>query len=251
VVTGLPAQPGGARPGLLEKLLAAVRPEFRAEVLVPDPEDPVLGRRTCLVEGCDRARGEHGLCSAHGQRWRARGRPGMADFLADPGPALNGRRQLTGCTVPGCRYGTSGAGLCLRHRSAWERTGRPDPAAWAAQAPPPETRPRTECLLPFCDLWTENARHLFCKAHNTRWRQLGRPAPDDFIAHCLLRGKARIDFGGLAPQLKLELQYAVQCRVMSRPSPCRRRWRPGRECDHLNWPRFGLLSSRISAPPGW
>jgi D-alanine-D-alanine ligase len=25
----------------------------------------------------------------------------------------------------------------------------------------------------------------------------------------------------------------------------------GVECDHLNWPRFGLLSSRISAPPGW
>jgi hypothetical protein len=24
-----------------------------------------------------------------------------------------------------------------------------------------------------------------------------------------------------------------------------------RECDHLNWPRFGLLSSRILAPPGW
>ena len=23
------------------------------------------------------------------------------------------------------------------------------------------------------------------------------------------------------------------------------------ECDHLNWPRSGLLSSRISAPPGW
>jgi len=25
---------------------------------------------------------------------------------------------------------------------------------------------------------------------------------------------------------------------------------PG-ECDHLNWPRSGLLSSLISAPPGW
>jgi NAD(P)-dependent dehydrogenase (short-subunit alcohol dehydrogenase family) len=24
-----------------------------------------------------------------------------------------------------------------------------------------------------------------------------------------------------------------------------------RECDHLNWPRFGLFSSRILAPPGW
>jgi hypothetical protein len=23
------------------------------------------------------------------------------------------------------------------------------------------------------------------------------------------------------------------------------------ECDHLNWPRFGLLPSRILAPPGW
>jgi hypothetical protein len=23
------------------------------------------------------------------------------------------------------------------------------------------------------------------------------------------------------------------------------------ECDHLNWPRFGLLPSRIPAPPGW
>ena len=23
------------------------------------------------------------------------------------------------------------------------------------------------------------------------------------------------------------------------------------ECDHLNWPRFGLVSSRIVAPPGW
>jgi hypothetical protein len=23
-----------------------------------------------------------------------------------------------------------------------------------------------------------------------------------------------------------------------------------RECDHLNWPRLGFLSSRISAPPG-
>jgi hypothetical protein len=41
---------------------------------------------------------------------------------------------------------------------------------------------------------------------------LGSPATDDYIDHCLLRGRARIDFRGLSPQLKLELQYAVQCR---------------------------------------
>jgi hypothetical protein len=35
-----------ARPaGLLEKLVAAVRPEFRADVFIPDPADPVFGGR--------------------------------------------------------------------------------------------------------------------------------------------------------------------------------------------------------------
>jgi integrase len=198
--------------GLLGKLVAAVRPEFRADVLVPDPDDLVLGRRTCPVPGCDRARAEYGLCTAHGGRWRDRDRPDLAEFLADPGPPLNGRRQLTGCTVAGCRYGSSGFGLCMRHRRAWERDGAPDPAAWAAQARRPGPQPRAECRLPFCDLWTENDTHLFCKAHETRWRQLGCPDAGEFIAHCQLRGKARIDFRSLPPQLKLELQYAVQCR---------------------------------------
>ncbi|MGH3847309.1 MAG: hypothetical protein ACRDS0_38705, partial [Pseudonocardiaceae bacterium] len=65
---------------------------------------------------------------------------------------------------------------------------------------------------PFCTLWPENDKHQFCKSHETRWRQLGSPTVADYIAHCLLRGKARIDFRGLAPQPMLELQYAVQCR---------------------------------------
>ncbi len=208
--------PGGAaragRGRLTQTLMAAVRPEFRADVLVPDPDDPVLGRRACVVPDCDRALGEYGLCHAHGNRWRARGRPALAEFAADGGPPLNGRRQLTGCTVTGCRYGSSGAGLCMRHRGAWDRAGRPDTAAWAAQVPAPPALPRAECRLPFCDLWTENGKWLFCKAHNTRWRQLGSPDIDEFTAHCLMRGRARIDFSGLEPQLKLELQYAVQRR---------------------------------------
>ena len=106
---------------VLELLMAAVRPEFRADVFVPDPDDPVLGRRTCPLPGCDRARAEYGMCTAHGSRWRARGRPDLAVFRADAGPPLNGRRQLTGCSVTGCRYGSSGFGLCMRHRRAWER----------------------------------------------------------------------------------------------------------------------------------
>jgi hypothetical protein len=80
-----------------------------------------------------------------------------------------------------------------------------------------------ECTLPFCTLWVENDKHLFCKSHHTRWQQLGRPDVEGYIAHCLLRGKARIDFRVLGPQLKLEFQYAVQCDTTSRRSPPRRR----------------------------
>src|SRR5262249_156404 len=58
----------------------------------------------------------------------------------------------------------------------------------------------------------ENGTHMFCKAHETRWRQLGCPGAEEFTDHCLLRGKARIDFRALPPQLRLELQYGVQCR---------------------------------------
>src|SRR5664280_2086521 len=56
-------------------------------------------------------------------------------------------------------------------------------------------------------------KSLFCKAHQTRWRMQGRPDVEQFITSCLLRGRARIDFCGLPAQLKLELQYAVQCRA--------------------------------------
>jgi integrase len=200
-------------PGLLEKLMSAVRPEFRVDLYVPDPDDTVLGRRVCLVVDCDRSRTEYGLCSSHGQRWLARRRPEMVVFLADPGPPVNGRRELTGCTVVGCRFGSSGRGLCMRHRRAWTISGHPDPALWASTAAVMDPMGRTACPLPFCSLWVESQRSTFCKAHETRWRQQGRPDVEEFTNRCLLRGRARIDFGGLPRQLKLELQYAVQCRA--------------------------------------
>ncbi len=37
-------QPASGQAGLLERLLAAVRIEFRADILVPGPDDPVLGK---------------------------------------------------------------------------------------------------------------------------------------------------------------------------------------------------------------
>lgn len=198
--------------GLLEKLIAVVRPEFRIEVHLVDPDDPVLGRRQCAVAQCDRPVSENALCSGHARRWRDRHRPAIAVFLADPGPVLNGRRDLSVCTVSGCRYGRSGLGLCRRHRTAWTRDGQPDPGSWAAEAGLLGPSDPQQCGLPFCTVWTENAKTLYCKSHTTRWVQLGRPDDTEYLAHCQQRGTARIDFRGLAPQLKLELQYAVQSR---------------------------------------
>jgi len=40
--------------GLLEKLVAQVRAEFRVGIYVADPDDPVLGRRPCTVAGVER-----------------------------------------------------------------------------------------------------------------------------------------------------------------------------------------------------
>ena len=199
--------------GCWSKLLAAVRPEFRVEVYLPAPDDPVLGRPPCAVPGCDRSGWEYGLCGGHSNRWRSRGRPELAGFLADPGPPLHGRIELTAL---------HGARLPFRQQRV--RVVHAPPQRLGRAAATPTRRPgrratrssiaveHAECGLPFCTLWCENDRHLFCKSHETRWRQLGRPAVEDYVAHCLLRGRARIDFRGLAPQPRLELQYAVQCR---------------------------------------
>jgi integrase len=204
------AAPG--RAGLLEKLVATVRPEFRVDVLIHDPDDPVLGVKPCVFADCDRPRRHHGLCNGHYLRWRKQGRPDLAGFMADPGPSQIGRRELGACTVRGCRYGLSGHGVCQRHRDKWERAGRPDVAVWAAAVPALESDGRLECQLSFCTLWRENSDNVFCKGHTTRWRNAGFPELGEFIADCERYGKAVTDFRSLPPQVKLEVQYAVQCR---------------------------------------
>ena len=51
--------------GLLEKPMAAVRPEFRAGVLTFDPRDPAFGGPPCAVPGCERPARIRNLCWGH------------------------------------------------------------------------------------------------------------------------------------------------------------------------------------------
>lgn len=81
-----------ARPaGLLGQLMAVVRAEFRTDVLVFDPRDPVFGGPPCAVPGCIRTARGRGMCSAHQLRWRNEEKPDLAHFIATTDPRIAGR----------------------------------------------------------------------------------------------------------------------------------------------------------------
>jgi integrase len=199
--------------GLLERFVAVVRPEFRAEVLLPAPDDRILGAPPCRVAGCVHRQVQRALCHPHYRRWREQGRPDLERFVATTDPATLGRRPLVACSVPGCGYGRVTHGLCATHGRRWTYAGRPDLAAWVATLPPVTDRPQHTCRLSYCALWAQG-NGPFCKGHAARWRQLGRPDVKEFAVRCETYGDQRFDFRPLAhrPQLKLELQYALQCR---------------------------------------
>jgi len=75
--------------GALEKLFAAVRPEFRADLIDIDAADPVFGGPPCRVAGCPRPGRAHGLCKGHRDRWAAAGRPDVAQFAAATKPTMH------------------------------------------------------------------------------------------------------------------------------------------------------------------
>lgn len=213
------AERAPCRSGLLEQLMAVVRPEFRTDIYIPAPDHPVFVADQCAVGDCDRTAVSirRGLCNAHAIRFRKCGRPPMEDFLADPGPPVRGRRPLVPCAVEGCRYGRNARnGLCARHRDRWNRADQPDLASWKAPDLTPAGTGPAECRLPFCSLWAENPAKIFCAGHDDRWQRHGRPDPDRFIADCELVGTACVDLQDLAPQLKLEIQFALQCRADAR-----------------------------------
>jgi integrase len=214
-VSGQPARLGPAeRARLSARLLAAVRPEFRVEVLIPAPGDLILGTPPCRVDGCPHRQRHRGLCHAHHQRWKRQGRPDLEEFVAAADPTVVGRRSATPCLVGWCRFGAARRGLCVRHHERWERAGKPERASWATGPPEPPgwERDRPGCRLPFCSLWA-HGRQPFCVAHLSRWRRAGRPQVEEFIGSCSTRGEARYDLRLLpGPGLRLELQFALQCR---------------------------------------
>jgi integrase len=203
--------------GLLAKLVAAVRPEFRGEVLTFDPADPVFGGRVCRVPSCGRLADTMGLCDSHRRRWTAAGRPDLGGFVASTSPWWKGQRHLP-CQVPACQYGISAHGLCRNHCRAWKQAGRTPLTSWVDAQPgaAPVPAPR-ECLVSSCDLWAQPRQQL-CFLHDQQWwrcRQSGKKDITQFARDCDAErhdSAARVDLGCLQPQIRLEVAYALQCR---------------------------------------
>jgi integrase len=202
----------GRSAGLLEKLLAVIRPEFRREVLVFDPRDPVFGGPPCAVPECDRPARCRQMCWSHSHRWMMAGKPDPAVFAATTSPGWTGHSPLPGCRVAGCDYALAGQGLCYQHFQRWTRAGRPDLASWHTAASPPSPAPAT-CRVSYCTLWAKPTS-VFCHSHHKRWHRGGRADVEDFIAACRDPGPGHeyIDLRCLPGRLRLEVQYALQCR---------------------------------------
>lgn len=213
---GLAAGPEGNETGLLERLVGAVTGEFRSETLVFAAADPIFGCSLCRVDGCARSgRAGYGLCAGHHGRWQKSGRPDLEAFLATTDPQWRLQQPNQGCTVGGCGYGSDRSGLCSLHARRWDRGGRPEMGAWLGNAPAiKQPEAGASCHISHCDLWP-HAGGPFCRAHDSTWRANGRPGIEKFLERFTpptVLGDQVVRLEGLAPQLKLELQYALQCR---------------------------------------
>jgi len=211
-----PAHRSAQRPvTLLEVLVGAVRQEFRADTLAFAATDPVFGGGECRVGGCCRSARGQGLCPGHHLRWVSEGRGDLEVFAASTDARWRRQRANRVCRVGTCGYGVARAGLCQLHFQRWDRAGRVELDGWlldppAIKAPPPGSI----CAVGHCELWPQAAL-LFCHAHAATWRANGRPDVAHFVgrfAEVTATEEEIIRLGDLGPQLRLELQFALQCR---------------------------------------
>lgn len=204
------------RLGLADRLRELVRPEFATDVIVPQPDDPVLGTPVCAVPACGRSSSLHGWCQAHYRRWDRDGRPERQAWAALADPTAVGHRPLAVCRARGCRFGQHRDQLCYQHSQAWRRQGQPAIADWLDDLPPAVVDDTPVCAVAGCDLLVEWGEPGLCAPHRTRWRGRGRPELTEYLFWCATYGEPRFDLRDLTAQVRLEIQYVLQCRADER-----------------------------------
>jgi integrase len=218
-----PAESRTVRPRLLELLMAEVRPEFRTEVFLPDKDNPVFYRGVCLVPACAVAvsHAARGLCEGHYQKWKiaqkCTGMPFEEWMSAEDLRTQDRVRRLTvveACAVDGCNRAVKHHRVCHRHANQLaSRGGGSKLAAFlAAVRYEPTDSGERDCGFPDCRRWTDGPTSPFCRIHQWRWCGRGKPVLEDWLTELARGGDPRVTFTGLRRQVKLELQFGMQCR---------------------------------------
>ena len=102
-MTGTLPIPFSPVPGLLGKLMSTVRPEFRADEFVFDPDDPVFGGALCQVPSCPRTgRGGWGYVQLIMTGGSPRAGPTWTPSLPPPTPGAGRRAAAAGSPAGGC-----------------------------------------------------------------------------------------------------------------------------------------------------
>lgn len=211
-----PAREGAGKSMLLATLMAAVRPEFRSDPLSFASDDPVFGGTACLVARCLRTARGNGLCPAHRLRWAKAGRPEVTGFAASTDPRWQRELPNGVCRATGCGYGIARMGVCLLHWQRWDRNGRTGELSDWLTNPLPIKAPAADatCRISHCTIWPQ-ASSLFCHSHDNSWRA-GSRADIEVFARSFDTIAPPVDeairLDQLGTQLRLELQYALQCR---------------------------------------
>lgn len=229
-------------------LAARLRPQFARPVILADPDDPVIGGPRCLVPVCERLAVIFGKCSAHHQRWIDDGRPADVRAWADRAPA-NRRwlQQPAKCEIRACRRSRREHGLCHSHASRWHQQGRDDLSQWIAAGGGPPLPVGSDCRFLACGLEAEGEAGL-CVHHRSRWVRANRPPIDSWLLGCATFGQDRFDLQALPEPMRLEIAYAIQCRVderrtITRPHSIRRLLRA--------LPAAGVTSLLDRSPESW
>lgn len=194
-------------------------------LLIPDREGRLSRDRPCVVAGCrNLRRGVDPLCHAHRRRFDRSGNDDLEAWLATDGPRFR-RRWVSGetCVVadPGgaaCPRPAKGAwGLCHAHDCTWRdqrRVGVSFEDFLAGARPFSSFGP---CLAASCYLTAAHRRVRLCELHTRLWHDAGRPRGSDFEAWAATARQPVnhrvLSLRGLPELVRLELVYAISCRV--------------------------------------
>jgi integrase len=194
-------------------------------LLIPDPEGRLSRDRPCAVAGCRNVRrGIDPLCHSHRRRFERSGGDDLSAWLASDGPGSRRRwvsEETCIITGPGgeaCPRPAAGAwGLCHGHDTTWRDQRRTETSFEQfldSARPLPSFGP---CVVASCYLAAAHRRVRLCELHSRLWHDAGCPRGANFEAWA---ARARqpvnhrvLSLRGLPELVRLELVYAISCRV--------------------------------------